>query len=74
MPRAKSINFYKNKPKVVIFVKKYKTFERWWLCSQTPETSPPPFQVSGYAPDIKRELLMLPRLKILLWKFVELAN
>ena len=32
---------------------------------QISETAPPPLQISGYAPDAKRALLILPSFKIL---------
>ena len=41
MPRFKSIIFYQNSPKIVIFAKKCKIFERWGLRPRTPQTAPP---------------------------------
>ena len=32
---------------------------------QISETAPPPLQISGYAPDMKHALLILPSFKIL---------
>ena len=39
MPRFDNINFYQNRPEVIL-PKKYKIFERWGLRLQTPVTAP----------------------------------
>ena len=41
---------------------------------QIPETAPTPLQISGYAPDTKRALLILPSFKILQWEVIEMAK
>ena len=52
MPRFNSINVYQNRSKIKLFLpKKCKIFERKGLCPQTfVSASPPPLQISGYAP------------------------
>ena len=37
----------------------------WRRSFQIPKTTPTPLQISGYAPDTKRALLVLPSYKIL---------
>ena len=58
MPHFKSINFYQNRPKITLMLKKSIVFERWGLCPQTSETSPP-FQISGCAPG-SNQVFVLP--------------
>ena len=66
-PDFKSINFYQTKAKIKLFLQKQKNFfERWGLRTQTPNgirrigrsfqtpERAPPYQISGYSPDIKR--------------------
>ena len=38
------------------------------------ETAPPPLQISAYAPDTKRALLILLSFKILQWEVIEIAK
>ena len=80
MPRFQSINFYQNKPKIKLFLQKIKVFwpikafDGWGRGFQTPETAPPPLQISGYAPNTKRVLLILPSFRILQWEVIELVK
>ena len=85
MPRRKSINFYQNNPKIKLFCKT-KIFLRVLgalipdpnglrRSSQTLRTqSLSPLQNSGYAPDPRRVLLILPSFRFLQWEIIKLAN
>ena len=57
-PRLKSIDFIKMSLNLRYFCKKIQFFERRRL-RQTPETASTPLQISGYAPDTRRVLLVL---------------
>ena len=79
MPRFKSINFYQNKSKIKLYLQKNKIFRVLGAppsdcqrppadeggAARIPNTAPPPLQISGYAPDTRRVLLILPSFRIL---------
>ena len=83
--RLKSIIFYQNKPKIKLVLQKNKIFlvlralppkPQWPLAELSdPQTQPlSPLQISDYAPDTRRALLILPSSRILQRKVIELAK
>ena len=68
MPRSNSINFYQNNPEIKLFLQKHKLFQCLGTACRPPMTSGEdpitqpldPLQVSGYAPNAKRVLLIHP--------------
>ena len=85
MPRLKSINFYQNKPNIVIFAKKKIFFLRTRASAprppiasgkapRPPNTALPPLQISGEVTDTRRVLLILSSFRILEREVIELAK
>ena len=79
MPRFETINFYQNKPKIKLLLQKNNIFRELRAPPLDPQWPPegrgevpkhrkqllPLSQISGYAPDTKRVLLILPSFRIL---------
>ena len=82
MPRLKSIHFYQNKPRIKLFLQNKINFFEFRGLRPTmasggaltpPNTALTPLPISGYVPDIKRVLLILPSFRNG-EKFIELAT
>ena len=87
MPHLKIIKFYQNKPKINLFLQKKlnclsagvfaprlpMASGGWGRSSQTPETAPL-LQISGYVPDTKCVMLILPSFRVLQREVIELAK
>ena len=84
MPHFKSINFYPNKFKIELFLqnKNFRVLmalppDPQWPPAELPNSrtqSPSPLQISCYAPDTRRVLLILPSFRILQLDVIELAK
>ena len=60
MPRFNSIKFYQNRPKIkLVFVKNRQNFRAPGAPPLDPQKSPPPLQISGYAPESNHVFALL---------------
>ena len=60
MPRFNSIKFYQNRPKIkLVFVKNRQNFRALGAPPPDPRKSPPPLQISGYAPEFNDVFALL---------------
>ena len=60
MPRFNSIKFYQNRPKIkLVFVKNRQNFRAMGVPPPDPRKSPPPLQISGYAPESNHVFALL---------------